>query len=91
MYPEFAKIAAEEGFTEIADHLKSIAIAERHHQERYIRLLNNLENGTTFKEDKEVWWVCRECGYMHFGKEAPEKCPSCDHAQAYYQLKDSEC
>jgi rubrerythrin len=88
MYPEFAKIAEEEGLTDIANHLKAIAIAEKNHKERYEKLLSNLENQTTFKREEDIWWVCRDCGYIHFGKEAPKKCPSCDHVQAFYQVRD---
>ncbi|MFH1610684.1 MAG: rubrerythrin [Patescibacteria group bacterium] len=85
MYPEFAKIAEEEGLAEIAIRLKSIAKAEAHHEERYKKVLEQLEAGTVFKKEQEVAWVCRECGYVHSGPEAPIKCPSCDHPQAYYQ------
>lgn len=90
MYPEFSKTAAEEGLEEIAARLMAIARAEEHHKERYEKLLKQIQAGTTFKKDKEVWWVCRECGYVHFGVEAPKKCPSCDHPQAYYQFKCEE-
>ena len=90
MYPEFAKVAKEEGLPEIAKRLKAIAIAEEHHEERYKKLLNAVEAGTVFKKDKEVWWVCRECGYVHFGREPPEECPSCDHERSYYQVKCEE-
>lgn len=90
MYPEFAQIAENEGFPEIAQRLRSIAKAEEHHEERYMKLLKHVEAGTVFKRDEEVWWVCRECGYMHFGKEAPEKCPSCDHPRSYYEFKCEE-
>ena len=90
MYPEFAKIAEAENLPAIAARLKSIAKAEEHHEERYPKLLNEAAMGTVFKKEKEVWWVCRECGYVHFSKEAPIKCPSCDHAQAFYQLKCEE-
>ncbi len=90
MYPEFAKVAEEEGFPAIAVRLKAIAKAEEHHEERYSKLLSALENKTLFKKEKEVWWVCRECGYHYNGKEAPSKCPSCDHPQAFYELKCEE-
>ena len=90
MYPEFAKIAEEEGLSEIAKRLSSIAIAEKHHEERYKKLLEQLKAGTLFKKESEVWWICRECGYAVFGKEPPEKCPSCDHPKAYYELKNEE-
>ena len=87
MYPEFAATAMEEGFKDIAVRLKSIAIAEKHHEERYLKLLKELEAGSTFKKREKVWWVCRECGFVHFGKKPPTKCPSCDHPQAYYEVK----
>jgi len=80
MYPEFAKVAEKEGFSEIAK-------AEEHHEERYKKLLKKVEEGTVFKKEKEVWWVCRECGYQHFGTEPPEKCPSCDHFKSFFQIK----
>jgi len=90
MYPEFADVAEKEGFPEIATRLRAIAKAEKHHEERYRKLLKQVETGTFFKKEKEVWWVCRECGYIHFGKEPPEKCPSCDHPRSYFQLKCEE-
>ncbi|MHA1712322.1 MAG: rubrerythrin [Candidatus Freyarchaeota archaeon] len=90
MYPEFADVAEKEGFPEIAARLRAIAKAEEHHEERFKKLLKEVEAGTVFKKEKEVWWVCRECGYIHFGKEPPEKCPSCDHPRSYFQLKCEE-
>ncbi|MFH8086218.1 MAG: ferritin family protein [Candidatus Aenigmatarchaeota archaeon] len=90
MYPEFAEIAEKEGLKEIAKRLRAIAIAEKHHEERYKKILVEVEKGTVFKKEKEVWWVCRECGYVHFGKEPPERCPSCDHERSFYQLKCEE-
>ena len=90
MYPEFADVAEKEGYPKLALRLRSIAKAESHHEERYKKLLAVLEAGTVFKKEEEVWWVCRECGYIHFGKEAPQVCPSCDHAQAFYQLKNEQ-
>ncbi len=90
MYPEFAEIAESEGFVKIGARLRAIAKAEEHHEERYQKLLNQVNAGTVFKKEEEVWWVCRECGYVHFGKEAPEECPSCNHARAFYQLKCEE-
>ena len=90
MYPEFAATADEEGYPKIATRLRAIAKAEEHHEERYAKLLAQVEAGTVFKKGEEVWWVCRECGYIHFGKEALEECPSCNHAQAFYQLKCEE-
>ncbi len=87
MYPEFARIAEEEGLQEIANRLRAIAKAEKHHEERYEKLLGEVESGTFFKKSEDVEWVCRECGYVYFGKEALDKCPSCDHAQSYSQIK----
>ena len=90
MYPEFADVAEKEGLSEIAKRLRSISNAEKHHEERYQKLLKEVEAGTVFKKEKEVYWVCRECGYVHFGKEPPEKCPSCDHEKNFYQIKCEE-
>jgi rubrerythrin len=90
MYPEFANIAQEEGFADVAKRIRAIATAETHHEERYNKLLKEVEVGTVFRKDKEVWWVCRECGYMHFGKQPPETCPSCSHAKSFYQVKCEE-
>jgi rubrerythrin len=90
LYQEFANIAEKEGFPEIAHRIRSIARAEEHHEERYIKLLKEVDAGTVFKKDKEVWWFCRECGYMHFGKQPPEKCPSCGHPKSFYQVKCEE-
>lgn len=87
MYPEFAAKAKEEGLDQLAARLTAIGQAEVHHEERYQKLLTVVEAGTVFKKEEEVWWYCRECGYVHFGKEAPKECPSCDHAQAFYQIK----
>ncbi len=88
MYPEFAKIADEENLPIIANRLRAIAVAEKNHKERYEKILKNIENNEVFKKGEETWWVCRECGYIHFGAEAPVKCPSCDHPQSFYQLRD---
>lgn len=90
MYPEFADIAEKEGFPEIAKRLRAIAKAEEHHEERYKKLLKEVEAGTVFKKEKKVWWVCRECGYVHFGTEPPEICPSCSHPRSFYQVKCEE-
>jgi len=90
MYPEFADIAEREGYSEIAARLRAIAEAEKHHEERYRKILEEIEAGTVFKKDKDVWWVCRECGYVHYGKEPPERCPSCNHPKRYFQLKCEE-
>jgi len=90
MYPEFADVAEKDDFPEIGKRLRAIATAEKHHEERYMKLLKEVEAGTFFQKEKEVWWVCRECGYVHFGKEPPEKCPSCDHSRGCFQLKCEE-
>ena len=90
MYPEFADIAEKEGHAQIAARLRAISKAEGHHEERYQKLLNNIVNKTTFEREKEVWWVCRECGYIHHGKVPPAKCPSCDHSMAFFQFKCEE-
>jgi len=89
MYPGFADTAEKEGFSKIAVRLRSITVAEEHHEERYKKLLKQVEKGF-FKKDKEVVWVCRECGYVHKGKEPPNICPSCDHEKSFYQVKCEE-
>lgn len=88
MYPSFAKTAAEEGFPEISAALTSIAVAEKYHEERYRKLVANIERGVVFKKDKPVTWRCRNCGYTHEGSIAPDECPACAHPQAHYELKD---
>ncbi|AEA47073.1 rubrerythrin [Archaeoglobus veneficus] len=88
MYPEFAKVAEEEELYEIAGRLRSIAQAEKHHEERFKRLLGEIENGTMFRKDEEVEWICLECGYIHRGTEPPKKCPSCGHPQSYYVARE---
>ena len=90
MYPGFAKIALKENLPRISKRLKSIALAEKHHEERFKLLLKEIEKGRLFKKTQKVWWVCRECGYVHFGKKPPTLCPSCDHPQAYYQIKSEK-
>jgi len=86
MYPDFAKIADEEGFKDIASVFRNIALAEKQHERRYNALSANIEAGRVFKWDKEVVWRCRNCGYIHRGKEAPEECPACAHPQAHFEL-----
>ncbi len=90
MYPEFADAAEKEGFLEIAKRLRAIAMAEVHHEQRYRKLLNEVENNTVFKKEKKVYWVCRKCGYIHEGEEPPEKCPSCDHPTKHFEIKCEE-
>ena len=86
MYPEFADMAEEEGLEDIAVRLRAIGRAEEHHEERYKKLLGEVEAGTMFKKDEEVKWLCRKCGYVHTGMEPPEKCPACDHPTKYYEM-----
>jgi len=90
LYPQFAETAEKEGFPEIAARLRSIARAEKHHEERYQKILKNIQTKTVFKKENDVEWTCRECGYVHVGKDAPLICPSCDHPQAFYQIKCEE-
>jgi rubrerythrin len=86
LYPEFEKIARKEGFKEIADSFKEIAEVEEKHEKRYRKLLKNVEENKVFKKDKVVRWKCRNCGYVHEGKEAPKQCPACKHPQAFYEV-----
>ena len=86
LYKEAEEIAREEGFEEIAVQFKEIAEVEEEHEKRYRKLLKNVEEGTVFKKDTVVKWKCRNCGYVHEGKEAPGECPACAHPQAYYEL-----
>jgi rubrerythrin len=86
IYPEFEKIARKEGFKEIADSFKQIAEVEERHEKRYTKLLKNILNNKVFKKDKVVMWKCRNCGYIHIGKEAPKVCPACKHPQAFYEV-----
>ncbi len=86
LYPEFARIAKEEGFDEISLLFSNIANIEKHHQQRYLKLAKNIEKKQVFKRDEEREWVCLECGNIHYGKEAPLECPVCAHPRAYYQL-----
>lgn len=86
MYPEFERVAREEGFSEIADFFKEVAEVEEEHEKRYLSLAKNLREGKVFKKDKVVRWKCRNCGYVHEGSEAPEKCPTCGFPQSYYEV-----
>ena len=85
-YPEFARIAREEGFPEIAVLWERVSIAEKQHEKRYNDLWKNLEAGKVFKRDGVIIWRCLNCGYIHEGKEAPQLCPACLHPQAYFEL-----
>ena len=86
MYPEFAKVAKEEGFQEIADTFEYIAIAEKAHEKRYRKLLDNIKYEKVFKKDGKVMWKCRNCGYVYESIEALDKCPACAHPKAYQEL-----
>ena len=86
MYPEFAAVAREEGFQNIAVVFESIAVAEKQHERRYRALQENIEEGSVFQRDMDMTWSCRNCGYVHEGDKAPAKCPACDHAQAHFEL-----
>ena len=86
MYPEFAAVAREEGFGDIAGAMESIAVAEKQHENRYLALAANIEKGRVFKRDSAVVWRCRNCGYLHEGPEAPTLCPACAHPQAHFEL-----
>jgi rubrerythrin len=89
LYPEFAKIAEEEGFKEVAVAFKMIAKVEEAHEKRYRTLYDNLESGKVFEKDGKVIWKCRNCGYIHEGLKAPKNCPACLHSQAYFEIKES--
>lgn len=86
MYPGFAKIAEEEGFGEIADAFNAIAIAEKQHEKRYLDLANNIEKGIVFTRSEPTVWRCLNCGYIHEGTGAPDKCPACIHPQAHFEI-----
>ncbi len=87
MYPEFAKVAEKEGFMEIANTFKKIATVEAEHEKRYRALLARVEAGTVFSREEEIEWQCRNCGFVFKGKKAPDKCPACQHPQAYFERK----
>ncbi len=86
MYPGFAKTAREEGLDVIAAVFEAIAVAEKQHEKRYKDLAQNIEAGRVFKRDGKVFWICRNCGYLHEGTEAPETCPACVHPQAHFEV-----
>ncbi len=87
MYPGFAEIAEKEGFSEIAAFFRKIAVAEKRHEDRYVALAKNIADGIVFEREKETRWVCRNCGYVHEGKEALNECPLCAHPKAYFELE----
>ncbi|MCT4599184.1 MAG: rubrerythrin family protein [Vallitalea sp.] len=86
LYPAFAKVAEEEGYSQVASVFRVIATVEKHHEERFNALLANIENNKVFKKDEETVWKCSNCGYIYTGKEAPKVCPSCEHPQSYFEV-----
>ena len=87
MYDEFAKVADEEGFTTIAAKFRMVAAIEKEHEERYRKLLKNIDDALVFSKDEDCVWVCRNCGHVVIGKKAPEVCPVCAHPQSYFEVK----
>lgn len=86
MYDRMAREAEEEGFPEIAYKMRGVAAIEKHHEERYRRLLENIREGIVFSRDGDRMWLCRNCGHIHFGKKAPEICPVCNHPQSFFEI-----
>lgn len=86
MYAGFAKEAKEEGFTKIAYLFEAVAKIEKTHEERYLKLLSNIEKGEVFAKDEEETWICANCGHVHVGKKAPDNCPVCDHPKAFFEI-----
>jgi rubrerythrin len=86
MYPGFAQIARDEGFTEIAETFEAIAVAEKQHEKRYLALKANIEEGRVFSRGEVVTWRCLNCGYLHTGEKAPDKCLACAHPQAHFEI-----
>lgn len=87
MYADMAKVAREEGFEAIAKQMEGVAAVEKHHEERYLALKGNIEQGKTFQKDEEVVWICRNCGHQLTGTNAPDLCPVCFHERGYFQVK----
>lgn len=87
MYAEFAKTAREEGFDDIAVMFEGVAQIEKEHEERYLKLLANIKDGSVFKKPVKTVWKCANCGHIHYGETAPEKCPVCNHPQAYFEVR----
>lgn len=86
MYPEFASVAREEGLGDIAKIFEAIAVAEKQHEKRYLKLLENVEKNQVFQRESPVVWRCRNCGFLHEGTESPETCPACAHPQAHFEI-----
>ncbi len=89
MYAEFAKVADEEGFADIARTFRGVAAIEKAHEERYKKLLANIKEGVVFSRDGDTVWECANCGHIHIGKKAPQVCPVCAHPQAYFKIKET--
>jgi len=89
VYPEFAAIAEVEGFPKIAEAFKLVAAVEKRHEERYRKLLQNIEKNEVFNRSDKMSWACRNCGYLHNAENAPEMCPCCDHPKAFFELEAS--
>ena len=87
MYAEMARTAEEEGFLALAAQFEGVAKIEKTHEERYLKLLDNLKKGEVFKKGEKVMWFCRNCGHVEIGEDAPVVCPVCKHPQAYFQVK----
>ena len=87
MYKEFARVAKEEGFDRISELFLKVGEIEMHHEERYMKLIGNINNNLVFEKGEEKVWICRNCGYVYVGKKAPEKCPVCSHPQSFFELK----
>lgn len=87
MYDRMAQEAEAEGFTEIAAKFRAVGVIERHHEERYRRLLANIEEGIVFSREGDTVWICRNCGHIVVGKKAPEVCPVCNHAKAFFEIE----
>lgn len=86
LYPQFAAVADEEGFTEVASTFRNVAKVEAYHEKRYLKLLANMRQDRVFKKDAPIKWKCRNCGYVHEGSEAPSPCPVCSHEQSYFEV-----
>ncbi len=91
IYPGFAQVAKEEGFPEVAAAFRAIALVEKEHEARYLKLLKDVTEGKVFKKEKVVRWKCRNCGYIHEGKNPPQKCPACEHPEAFFEVVEEPC
>ncbi|NLY91730.1 MAG: rubrerythrin family protein [Firmicutes bacterium] len=91
MYPEYAKIAREEGFEDVAKAMEAIAVSEKNHERRFKERLANIQAGTVFKKAESIKWICRNCGYVHEGSSAPEVCPACAHPQGFFAPLEKTC